>query len=973
MTMTTPQSVKNALPAKPASAADASPQSGLTSDEAHQKLEKFGPNAMPDTALHPLRMALEKFWAPVPWMLEAAIILQIGLGDYAGAAIISGLLVFNAALGLFQESRAQATLTALKSRLALNASVRRDGVWKTVPAAELVPGDVVKLSLGGVVAADVHLIAGEVLIDQSMLTGESVPIEAGPGVQTYAGALVRRGEAVAVVTATGTRTKFGRTAELVRTAHVVSSQQKTVLRVVRNLAMFNGGVIVMTVAYAYFLKMPFAEIIPLVLTAVLASIPVALPATFTLAAALGARALAKLGVLPTRLSAVDEAATMDVLCADKTGTLTCNALTVTTVHPMPGFDEAHVLALASLASSDGGQDTVDQAIRAAANGKAITDAPRLVKFVPFDPATKMSEATATGQGGETQRIVKGAFAAVISLVPASATATAVVNELSGQGFRVLAVAAGAPTAMKLVGLIALSDPPRKDSAALVSELHGLGVRIVMVTGDAPATAAIVAHAVGLDGATCPPGPIPDDVRPDAFAVFAGVLPEDKYKLVKAFQKSGHTVGMCGDGANDAPALRQAQIGIAVLTATDVAKSAAGMVLTEAGLGGIVAAVKEGRITFERILTYTLNTIIKKIVTVLFLVLGLIMTGHAILTPLLMVIVMITGDFLAMSLTTDNVRPSPVPNTWRIGSLTMTGVILGVCLLAFCNGVLAVGKFEVHLGTEALRTLAFITLVFGSQATIYAIRERRHLWSSHPSLWLAASSVADVLIASILAVGGFAMTPLAPLVVASTFAAAATFAVILDLVKVPVFRHFKITDHKPEATTEPTPAVNSNPKPETKTEEKPMPNTKAKPDIKADSKAVAETAPQPAANDDPKPDAKTNPKPEAKTEQKPAAKIEPQPVADDEPKTEVKAQPTVKTQPTTESTTEPKPEAKAVPQPETKDEPQPKAETKAETSVNLTPQLVKRVHEFYEELGREEVQAVNDMEQATRKNKAQPKG
>ena len=362
------------------SAADATDDlpSGLASDEARRRLERFGPNAMPDTGAHPLRMALEKFWAPVPWMLEAAIVLQLALGKYLESAIIAGLLVFNAALGLLQESRAQATLAALKSRLALSASVRRDGTWKTVPAAELVPGDVVKLSLGAVVPADVHLTAGEILLDQSMLTGESVPIEAGVGVQTFAGALIRRGEAVAEVTATGARTKFGRTAELVRTAHVVSSQQKAVLRVVRNLAAFNGGVIIILVAYATFLKLPLTEIIPLVLTAILASIPVALPATFTLASALGARALAKLGVLPTRLSAVDEAAAMNVLCADKTGTLTLNALTVTTVHPMPGFDEAHVLALAALASSDGGQDPVDGAIRAAAAHTAISVAPKLV-------------------------------------------------------------------------------------------------------------------------------------------------------------------------------------------------------------------------------------------------------------------------------------------------------------------------------------------------------------------------------------------------------------------------------------------------------------------------------------------------------------------------------------------------------------------------------------------------------------------
>src|SRR5271167_963661 len=290
------------------SAKDVPLSTGLTSDEARRRLEKFGPNAVPDTAMHPLRRALAKFWAPVPWMLEAAIILEVVLGKYVEAGIIAVLLAFNAVLGFLQEGRAQATLAALKSRLALNASVRRDGVWATVPATELVPGDMVKLSLGAVVAADVRLTEGQILLDQSMLTGESVPIEAGPGFETYAGALVRRGEAVAEVTATGARTKFGRTAELVRTAHVESSQQKAVLSVVRNLALFNGVLIVLLVGYARVLKLPTGEIIPLVLTAILASIPVALPATFTLAAALGSRALAKLNVLPTRLSAVDEAA-----------------------------------------------------------------------------------------------------------------------------------------------------------------------------------------------------------------------------------------------------------------------------------------------------------------------------------------------------------------------------------------------------------------------------------------------------------------------------------------------------------------------------------------------------------------------------------------------------------------------------------------------------------------------------------------
>jgi len=784
--------VAQAPSSQPTKPAQNIPSKCLTSDEARARLEKDGSNAMPDTSAHPLRNALAKFWAPVPWLLEASIVLELVLHKYYEAVVIAALLIFNAALAYFQEGRAQATLAALKSRLALSASVQRDGVWKTVPAAELVCGDLVKLSLGAVVAADVHLTGGSVELDQSMLTGESLPIEAGAGVDTYAGALVRRGEATAVVTATGARTKFGRTAELVSTAHVVSTQQKAVLKIVRNLAIFNGSLILAMGAYAYFHAMPWIEMVPLLLTSVLAAIPVALPATFTLAAAIGARALAKLGVLPTRLSAVDEAASIDVLCSDKTVTLTLNALSVTSVRPLPGFDEAHVLGLAALASSEGGQDSVDAAIRSAASKKPAQDLPKLATFVPFDPAKKTSEATATDAKGVAERIIKGAYTAVVALTAPSSAAAAIVDELEKKGFRVLAVAAGPSTSLQLIGMIALSDPPRSDSSSLISELHTLGVATVMVTGDAPATAAIVAHDVGLTGPVCPPGKIPDGIKPEDFAVFASILPEGKYDLVKAFQKSGHTVGMCGDSANDAPALRQAQIGIAVSTATDVAKSAAGVVLTEAGLGGIVAAVKEGRVTFQRILTYTLNSVMKKILQVLLLAVGLIMTGHAVLTPMLMVIVMITGDFLAMSLTTDRVRPSKMPNSWQIGRITGAGLILGICFLAFSTVILAVGRFQLHLGIEALQTLSVVALVFGSQATTYVIRGRLHLWGLRPSVWLVLSSVVDVLIISTLALRGIAMAPLPLAVVVCEFAAATAFGLVLDLVKIPVFARLSIS-------------------------------------------------------------------------------------------------------------------------------------------------------------------------------------
>lgn len=766
----------------PLDSSAASP-SGLTSIEARRLLTELGPNAMPDTAPPAWRAALRKFWAPVPWMLELAVIFQIALHQYAEGAVIAILLIFNGLLGFVQEGRAQATLDALKARLALTASVRRDGAWRIVPAADLVPGDVVKLSLGHVVAADVRLIEGDVLLDQSMLTGESLPIEASAGFETYAGALVRRGEAIGAVTATGIRTKFGRTAELVRTAHVTGSQQKAVLRMVRNLAMFNASIVVLQAAYAAYLGLPVQESVPLLLTAMLAAIPVALPASFTLAATLGARALARQGVLPTRLSAVDEAASMDLLCADKTGTLTQNELTVAETRAMPGFTAEDVLALAALASSDGGQDPVDTAIRAAATGQT---GPRLVRFVPFDPARKMSEAEAEQPDGTHIRILKGAFP-VVSAMTIAATAAGTVDDLAAMGHRVLAVAAGPEHDLRIAGLIALSDPPRPDSAALIARLESLGVCTVMVTGDATNTAATVASAIGLKGIIRRP----DDAETAGTAGFAGVLPEDKFRIVQAFQKVGHVVGMCGDGANDAPALRQAQIGIAVASATDVAKSAAGIVLTEPGLGGIVAAVHEGRITFQRILTYCLRSMTRKLDQMLFLTIGLAMTGHAILTPLLMVLLMTIGDFLAMATATDNVRASPRPNTWRIDTLTLAGIIFATCNLAFCSSVLAIGKFRLDLDMETLRTLAVITLVFSGQAVMYVVRERQRIWSSRPSNWLMASSVADVAIVALLSTQGFLMEPLPVGVVLGVLLAAGVFALVLDQVKVAVFRWLRM--------------------------------------------------------------------------------------------------------------------------------------------------------------------------------------
>ena len=764
---------------------------GLTSAEAAQLLAKFGANTVEEERRRPLRDALEKFWAPVPWMLEAAILLQLALGERIEAAIIGALLFFNAALGFFQQSRAQAALEALRSRLALNASVLRDGKWIKAPASALVPQDVVKLSLGAIAPADIRILDGSVSLDQSMLTGESAPVERGRGELAYASALVRRGEAVGIVSATGKHTFFGRTAELVRLAHSASAEQQAVFAVVRNLALLNSGIVILIVVYALAIHLEPTEIIRLVLTAVLASIPVALPATFTLATALASQRLTGHGVLPTRLSAVHEAATMEILCSDKTGTLTQNALQVTEVRTYFGADRSAVLRLAAFASSEGGFDLVDGAIQAAA-GPRTGDGARLVSFTPFDPAIKRSEASILDQDNRPLRILKGAYPIIATLAETSAEIERDAQSLGRKGFRVLAVASGASEHMRVLGLIALSDPPREDAKALIGALRAQGVRVVMVTGDTPVTAEAVAAAVGLRGGVCPAGDIPEIVRPEDYAVFAGVLPEHKFSLVKAFQRGGRTVGMCGDGANDAPALRQAQIGIAVSTATDVAKSAAGIVLTEPGLAGIVTAVGEGRATFQRILTYTLNTLIKKVELVLFLAVGLALTHRAVLTPILMVLLLVTSDFLTMALTTDRARPSPSPDRWQISRFTAAALVFGICNLIFATLTLAVGWTILRLNSASLRTLSFVTLVFAGQATIYAIRERQRLWSSRPSLLLLASSAADISIATTLAWNGFLMHRLSPIIIGFLLFASILFSLGLDQIKIFTFRKLQIT-------------------------------------------------------------------------------------------------------------------------------------------------------------------------------------
>jgi len=769
------------------------PPVGLTAEEAARRLAQYGRNEVAEAREDVLKKIARHLWAPVPWMLEATIMLQLAIGERIEAGLIAALLIFNVALGAFQEGRADAAVALLKQRLSLKAKARRGGRWVELAAAELVPDDIVQLSLGTIVPADMRIVDGAIALDQSMLTGESVPVEAGIGKVAYAGALVRRGEAIASVVATGSATFFGRAAELVRIAHVESAEVKAVLGLVRNLSVINAAIVIGLVAYAHAIALPTAQTISLVLTAMLSTVPVALPATFTLAAALGAKHLALKGVLLTRLSALHEAATIDVLCADKTGTLTENKIALAAVRPMrEGWTADDVISYAALASSSDGRDPIDVAIGEAARAVSRRrPLPVVGKFTPFDPAAKRSEARATDSQGHEILIMKGAPAAIATIAPFDAAATAELETLSHAGYRTLAVASGPQGQVSLLGLIALFDPPRADSAALLGELRGLGVPTLMVTGDTAATALTVGRAIGLTGRVCSTGQIPERVTPQDFAIYAGVFPEEKFRLVKALQRGGHAVGMCGDGANDAPALRQAQMGIAVETATDVAKAAAGLVLTTPGLGGIVTAIKEGRAVFQRVLTYTLGIAVNKCVTLLLLVAGLALTSHAVLTPMLQALSMFTNDFVSMARTTDHATPSPQPNAWRLRNLTLAAIPLASCKFAFCLGILAFGTFRLHLNSGQIQTLTFLMLVFAGQALVYILRERGPMWSSRPSGLMMLFSLADIAVVSAVAVFGVATPALPVALVLGLLVATSAFALLLDQVKVLLLRHLPI--------------------------------------------------------------------------------------------------------------------------------------------------------------------------------------
>ncbi len=746
---------------------------GLTTAEAIKRLKHYGPNSIPEKNVHVFLTFLHKFWDPIPWMLEAVIVLEIFLGKLPEASIIFALLLFNVAISFFHEQKA---LRLLKSRLNILARVLRDNEWKLLPNQEIVPGDVIRLRVGDIIPADVRLLQGYISMNQAVLTGESLPIEGLGGTLGYAGATVVHGEAFAEVVATAVQTHYGKIAEIVQTAEAPSHLGKTIYKMIRYLVLFETLLIACVVVFSVSFQLPLSELIPFSLLLLVASVPVALSATYTLATALGSLELVKVGVLVTRLPAIEEAAAMTTLCVDKTGTLTQNSLEIAVVTPLDPYSEDELLTFAALACEESTQDPIDLAILKEAKHRILPN--QRLDFIPFDPEKKFSESLIL-YFGQKKVVRKGAPSELVKMT-AREDLYPLIEKLGTEGSRILGVGVGDDRRFEMVGFISFHDPLREDSKRAIAEIQELGIRVVMLTGDSMTTAQAVSTAAGIGHEIISKEQLYRTKTITASAI-AGIFPEDKLHVIHLLQKQGLICGMTGDGVNDAPALKQAEVGIAVSNATDVAKASASLVLTKPGLTTILEAIKTSRKIYQRLLTYTLNKIIKTLEISILLAVGLILEGNFIISQLLIVLLLFTNDFVTISIATDHVHYSKTPQQWNIGKLMKMGGLFAIFLLGFSFTVFFLGKASLPL--PQLQTLIFLTLVFTGQATVYLVREQRHCWQSMPSLWMVVSSVLDVVLISMLAISGTLMAPLPWGIVLTLFAGVIFYYFLLDFIKV----------------------------------------------------------------------------------------------------------------------------------------------------------------------------------------------
>jgi H+-transporting ATPase len=776
-------------------------EGGLSTSEADARLQQYGPNEITEKKANPLIKFLGYFWGTIPWMIEAAAILSAILNRWDDFAIIFLLLLMNGVVGFWQEHKADNAIELLKERLAPTARVQRDGQWKGLPSAELVPGDLVRIRLGEIIPADIKLIDGDFLqVDESALTGESLPVDKKVGEIAFSGSIVRQGEMTALVFATGMNTYFGRTARLVELARTRSHFQKAVVNIGDYLIILAIILVTLIFVVAILRHESLLQALQYALVLIVAAIPAALPAVLSVTMAVGAIELAKKGAIVSRLAAIEEMAGVDVLCSDKTGTITQNAITVAEVVPFEGFTEKDVLLFGALASREEDGDLIDIAIIKKSKEEQVEPVSyKLGKFKPFDPVSKRTEAEIKGTQGSF-KTAKGAPQAILSLTANSTQGTSVdknVETFASKGYRALGVAStDSYGAWRYVGLIALQDPPREDSAETIKTAQSLGVQMKMVTGDHVAIAKEIARMVGL-GTNI--GPASDFIdKPDEEATdiieksdgYAQVFPEHKFKIVELLQARGHIVGMTGDGVNDAPALKKADVGIAVSGATDAAKSAAAIVLTRPGLSVIIDAIKESRKIFQRMNSYAIYRIAETIRVLFVVTLSILIFNFYPVTAIMIVLLALLNDFAIMSIAYDRAEYALKPNRWDmttvLGMATFLGLIGTVSSFIF----LYIGISILHLSQDMMQSMMYLKFSIAGHFLIFITRTKGHFWSYRPSNILLVAVLGTQMVATIIAVYGLLIPPIGWSLALFVWAYAMAAFVLTDFAKVFLFNRFE---------------------------------------------------------------------------------------------------------------------------------------------------------------------------------------
>jgi len=777
---------------------------GLDEAEAERRIKTFGLNEVIEKKRNPVLSFLSRYWGPMPWLLEAAMVLAYILKHYLESGIIFFLLTVNAIIGFTEARGSEKALEALKKRLAVKARVKRDGTWTIKNARELVPGDVISVGLGDIVPADAKIISGEILVDQAALTGESLPADLLPSDIIFSGSIVKRAEATCIVVNTGINTYFGKAAELVKIAKPQSHQEQVMMAIVKYMMYVALAALAIVAGYAVFIGTGILTILTFAVIFLMGAVPVALPAVLTIVQSVGATELAKKNVLVTRLDSIEDAASIDFLCLDKTGTITENKLSIADVIPFPGYSNNDVVLTAALASGELGQDAIDTVvIEHAQNMKVDLSKYKQTSFTPFEPSTRITEAVITYDDKQF-KAVKGAPQVVLSISKDVndkenvRTANEMVEEMSLKGYRTLGVARSDDndlTNTKLVGLLSLADPARPDSKDMIEGARRLGVRPIMLTGDNIAIAREIAGRISLGNRIIRIHEIEHlSEEEQAKAVedadgFAEIYPEDKYRIVKLLQSRGHLVGMTGDGVNDAPALKQAEMGIAVSNSTDVAKASASLVLTEPGVKVIIDAIKTSRHIYQRMLTWVINKVTKVIQVIGLLTVGFFWFHDTVLSLLGMALLIFANDFVTMSLATDNVEYAASPNEWNVKNITFASLIIGALLVMEGAIALFVGEHYFHMEFAPLRTFVMLTLVFTSQFRVYIVRERKYFWSSCPGRELILSTAGAVILFALLGIYGLIVPRITPLQMLFALIFSAVFTFAIDYPKYLAFRKF----------------------------------------------------------------------------------------------------------------------------------------------------------------------------------------